>query len=336
MRQQMNLNKITINIFKKSRRILASFELKKKFFSVALLILVIFLIFKGIPVTSWGPGANYRNYSVHTQVNVTNAYPEVLNVTCSGNYSGVPSAAITLTAGNTKTVYCLAQVRDYNGGNTVISVNATFYYYSSASSDPDENNTHYTNTSCTMNNSGGYYSNWTCAFDVWYYANNGTWRANATANDSYSTTNFNYGNATVSALLALNVTSLINFGSLAVTETSQVIQANVTNFGNVPINFSVHGFGGEDPVLYAGLAMICDQRNISISNERYSLNGADTYDIMTQITGSPVTVNGTTIQKQTIPNTYMINSTYWTLHVNLTTNPFGICNGTVIFAAQSP
>lgn len=304
---------------------------ENKIFMILFVFFLVFLIFKGIPVTSWGPGTNYKNYSVHTTVNVTNAYPEIINISCNSGQS------VILTAGTTKTINCTVKIRDYNGWNDINYVNGTFYYYLNVSSDPDDNNVHYTNTSCSQtSNDGQYIVNWTCSFDAWYYANNGSWRVNATANDSYATKDNDYGNASISALLALNVTSLIDFGNLAVTETSpSAVQANVTNLGNVPMNVSVYGYGGNSEVAGAGYAMLCEQRNITISNERYDLNSATSYDSMIPLTVSYASVSGLKIIKQTQPGAYMVNSTYWRLHVNLTNNPFGICNGTVVFSAEN-
>lgn len=294
-------------------------------------LLILFFIFKGVPVLAgWGPGPNNINYSVRTTVNVTNAYPEILNISCNN------SASVTLTAGSTHTVTCLVQMRDYNGGNTILVTNGTFYYYLNQSNNPDDNNTHYTNNSCLNISTSGYYTNWTCGFDLWYYALNGTWVANVTTADNFGASTSSTGNGTIGSLLALNVTSLIDYGNLQVTQTSNSIQANVTNFGNVPLNVTVYGFGGNDSVLGAGLAMICDQRNLTLPNERYDLNSATVYDSMTPLTGSPATISGLKISKQSQPNVYVVNSTYWRLHVNLSTNPFGICNGTVVFAAISP
>ena len=306
------------------------FSAKWKIFLISTLFILLFIIIKTGPVLSWGPGNNYRNYSVRTTVNVTNAYPEILNVSCGG-------VAITLNAGTTKTINCTVQIRDYNGGGDINYVNATFYYFLNASSDPLNNNTNYANASCTNITANGYYTNWSCSFDAWYYALNGTWKANVTANDTYSAKDNDYGNFSIAALLALNATPIIDFGDMAVTDTSATsVQANVTNFGNVPINVSVYGFGGDTELTGAGTAMLCQIRNISLPNERYSLDSGAVYADMTPITGALVPIPALTVQKQTLPGTYIINSTYWTLHVNLTTNPFGECNGTVVFAAISP
>jgi hypothetical protein len=309
----------------------SAMNLEKKLFLGVITLLFVLIIFKPNSVLSWGPGNNYRNYSVRTTVNVTNAYPEILNITCNN------LASVTLNAGTTKTVNCTVQIRDYNGGGDINYVNATFYYYLNQSTNPDDNNTHYTNTSCINLTSNGYYTNWSCSFDVWYYAINGTWVANATVNDTWGakdTRGFNY--TTISGLLALNASSTINYGSLAVTDTSGSIQANVTNLGNLPINVSVYAFGDDNATLGAGYAMLCDIRNISMPNERYDLAQATLYDSMTPVTGAAVTIPGLTVQKQTLPSVYIINSTYWRLHVNISDNPFGVCNGTVVFSALSP
>jgi hypothetical protein len=101
---------------------------------------------------------------------------------------------------------------------------------------------------------------------------------------------------------------------------------------------SVYGFGGDDGTNASlqGLAMICDVNNISLSNERYDLNQATAYDSMTSLTGSPIIMSGLKVLNQRDTGVLITNSTYWMLHINLTTNPSGICNGTVVFAAESP
>ena len=304
---------------------------EKKILLVIGLFFIIFLIFKGSPVVSWGPSNNYENVSVRTTVNVTNSYPEIINITCNNG------TAITLTAGGTYRVDCLVEIRDFNGGGAISNVNGTFYYYLNDTFDSDDNNTHYTNNSCSQDGAAsGYFVNWTCSFDVWYYALNGTWIMNSTVNDTFGVTDTDSGNTSISPLLALNVTNVIDFGDLAVTQTSSSVEANVTNFGNVPINVSVFGFGSNDSVSGAGFAMLCTERNLTLPNERYDLSQATPYNAMTRITGGSATVSGLTVAKQVLASTYSVNSTYWRLYINLSTNPFGICNGTVVFAAESP
>jgi len=304
---------------------------KNKITLLILLVIFIIYLYNILPsVISWGPSSNYENVSVRTTVNVTQAYPEIINITCNNG------ASVTLNAGTTYTLICLVQIRDYNGGNTINSTNGTFYYYLNESSDPDDNNVHYTNTSCTENSTNGYYTNWTCAFSVWYYANNGTWEANITVKDDYNLTAKDYTTVTIDPLYALNVTPVIDFGNRAVGDTTPPIPANITNFGNMDINVSVYGFGGNNEVTGAGLAMICEVRNITLPNERYDLSSATPYDSMTPITGAATHITGLTIPQQTNDSKPEINTTYWRLHINITTNPFGVCNGTVVFSTEVP
>jgi hypothetical protein len=294
-------------------------------------LLVVYIYNCTSPVLSyWGAGTNNKNFSTRTTVNVTNAYPEIINISCNNG------TAITLNPGTTRAVSCLVQIRDYNGGGDINSTNGTLSYYLNQSSDPNDNNVHYTNASCTNGTPNNYYVNWTCSFDLWYYANNGTWRTNFTVKDNYNLSSFNDSrNVTISPLYALNVTPEINFGNMAVGDITgdPPIQANITNFGNKDINITIYGFGGEDPGA-TSLAMNCTIRNISISNERYSIDLSTIYASMTAMTGTPTNITGLKMPQQTNDNQQVINATYWRLNVNITNNPFGQCNGTVVFSAE--
>jgi len=306
-------------------------NIKKTLVITGLIFFLVIYIYTFLPsVLSWGPGPNYKNVSVHTTVNVTQGYPEIRNITCNNR------TALTLNAGSTQTMTCTISIRDYNGGGDISYINGTFYYYLNQSSDPNDNNVHYTNTTCTNGTVNGYDVNWTCAFDIYYYANNGSWRANMSVIDKYNLTARSYTNVTINQLYALNVTNLIDFMNMAVGDTSLTpVVANITNFGNMNINISIYGFGGDNETTGANYAMLCDIRNITLPNERYSLSSIG-YDTMTPVTNTYAPIPGFTIIQQTDDAQQVINSTYWRLHVNLTSNPFGVCNGTVVFSAQAP
>lgn len=298
---------------------------------------ILFFLLKTQSVLSWGPIDNYRNYSVRTTVNVTEAYPVVLNITCDED------SIITLEAGVAHVVSCIVELVDYNGGDTIngtngSTINSTLFYHLNLSDDPDDNNTHYTNNSCTPGTPSGFYVNWTCDFPVWYYANNGSWYVNASILDTHNQRNItSYGvfNVSIDPLYALNVTDVIDYGDLAVGETSaSSVQANVTNFGNMEINVSVYAYGGDDSS-YDSVAMICDVGNISMASEHFSLNASADFDGMEVISNSPQTLANLSVSKQVLSDVLVVNSTYWRLHVNVSDNPYGVCNGTVIFSALS-
>jgi hypothetical protein len=303
------------------------------------LLFVAYLFYVLPSAISWGPLNNYRNVSVRTTVNITDAMPEIINISCNAG------AAVNLVPGDRQNVTCIIQLRDYNGGNTIdgtngSGVNASFFYYSlNQSNDPDDNNVHYTNDSCLVNGSAsGWYINWTCSFFPWYYANNGTWRINVSVHDRYHNKSYNVsgtGNFSIQPLYALNVTDTINFGDMAVGDTSQNgIQANITNFGNMKINISIYGYGAQNQTSYGAYAMICEQRNLTLNTERYSLNATDLWSGMTAITGAPVLIPGLSLLQQQDDLVQVYNSTYWKLYVDPISNPFGVCNGTVIFSAM--
>jgi hypothetical protein len=242
-------------------------------------------------------GPNYRNITVDTTANITNALPEILTI--------VMEDPVTLTAGFTKDVECNVTLRDYNGGDTIDTVNATFFHSSSTLESANDNNTHYTNLSCSQTAVSGFYSNYTCSAPFYYYAEPNSWNCTVFVNDTA-------------------------YGELAILDTSPNMTANVTNFGNVPINVSVYGYGN---VTGDGLAMDCEQGNISIDNERYSADITDTWATKAQLSGSATQIPTLTVSKQTVPAVPIINITYWQLYVP--PNPFGVCNGTVVFQAES-
>ena len=314
-----------------------------KIFALFSIMAVLYLYLALPSAFSWGPLNNYRNFSVRTTVNITDAMPEILNITCNGG------SAIALSPGSVQNITCIVEIRDFNGGNTLNGtvdtgagpsrVNISYiYYYLNSSNQPDDNNSHYTNNTCTLTGpANGYYVNWTCGFHLWYYANNGTWTVNVTAHDRYNNRSYNvsgYKNVTVSPLYAFNVTNTIDFGNMYVGEASQnAVQANVTNFGNMNINVSVYGYGAENQALYSSLALLCEVRNLTLTNERYSLSSSPAWASMTAITATAVQIPNLTVIQRQDENLEVVNSTYWRLYVDPASNPFGQCNGTVIFSA---
>ena len=265
---------------------------------------------------------NFEYTNTSTRVNITNAMPEIDSIKIDQN--------ILLNAGLTKIVNCNVSLHDWNGYSDIMNVNATFWDANNALiNDSDNNNTHYTNTNCVNISQNGYYANYTCSFAVYYYANNGSnWTCNATVIDGYNFTATGKNVTSIQPIYALNTTPIIDFGNMAVGDTKDNITANVTNFGNRPINISVDGYG---VVPNDGLAMKCAIRNISLASLHYSINETD-WTTTAAVTSSPVNISGLTIPKKI--TTDAINTTYWHLYISPSENPFGLCNGTVVFTAQ--
>lgn len=273
---------------------------------------------------------SYDATNVTTRVNITQSQPVILNVTVNGGN------AIDLTEGSTTEVQCNITVRDYNGFADIQLVNATFYHnLTSSYNDADDNNYHYTNSSCTTNTStDAYTAIHTCSFQTEYYANNGTWGCYATVQDNQPYTVNDTGYGTINALYAINVTSLIDYGNMAVGDTSTTSEtANITNFGNMNLSITVYGYGGNNFTSGNGLAFICDVGNISVDNQRYNITD-QAWSNMIQLTNESATIPGLTVVQQTNDSQQVINNTYWRLYVP--PNPFGQCNGTVVLEAQAP
>jgi hypothetical protein len=306
---------------KKNRICVGEERSSMDFFKGLVLAALLFLLFFILPI---GASAQvFLNKNVTTKVNITNAAPDVLALNIT--------SPIILNAGSSKTVYCNATIRDWNGHNDILGANATFYYYTNQSNSPDNNNSHYTNTTCVeASNDGNFTSNYTCTFSVLYFASNGSWYCNVSAWDNKYFTSLN-STASITALYALNVTDIIDYGNLSVNDYSNNTTAIVTNFGNMNVNVSVLGYGTTQG---DGVGLVCQYGgNISVQNERFSSNISADWGAKTVL----ATTNkdaGVTIAKQTLDGTPVTATTYWQLYVP--PNPFGICTGTVRFTATAP
>jgi hypothetical protein len=299
-----------------------------------ILIIAGILLFSQISNAANNNGPNNKNVTVRTNVNITNSKPEILAITVfpETNSSG---NNITLNAGSMRNVTCNATLRDWNGYNDIVMVNATLWdMLSSTVNGVDNNNSHYTNVNCTNGGNGiNYTVNYICVFPVYYYANNGTWSCNITVMDNSSTFSTRGNTTVIYPIYAVNITDGINYGNAAVEDFTVNTTANVTNFGNMAINITVEGYGAKSN---DGLAMNCSLGgNITISNERYSLYDID-WTSKNVLTSSPVLLDGLTVSKQTLSDTLMTNATYWQLYVNSSNNPGGNCSGYVIFTATTP
>jgi hypothetical protein len=297
----------------------------------ALLLLLVFgvgayLLGLSFFASGWEAGPNYRNVTVDTTVNITGSAPVIMNIT-------VP-AAQTLTAGTWTAVSCNVTVRDYNGFADIGTVNATIFHSTSTLFAADNNNTHYTNASCAgiSGQENGYFKNYTCTFPVEYYALNGTWNCTAFVNDSINLRNNGSEMLTINGLYALNLSQpLIDYGDLAAGEYSENISVNISNYGNLPINISVLGYGNAPG---DGLSFDCDQGNLSIDLQRFSANSSANYADKNTLDGTRQQIGNLTIVKA-IDAAGSKNETYWQLYVDPFQPAYGICNGTIIFQAEA-
>ena len=284
-------------------------------------------------------GANVTNTTVIAKVNVTNTEPNLYIVKIDSPLDA--NRNIDLTANTATIVICNGSVQDINGFDDIKNVTATLYDTAVGSGAANANNNHYTNSSCGQcsvvagtNNQNG---SCICQFGVQYYANPTTWRCNMTVNDSggiFRTENSTV--YTVNEVIGINVeNSILNYGNLSITQVSQYIRQNVTDGGNIPINVTVRGFGGDNESIGQNLSMICEAgTNITFGNQRFSPGNNNTaFADMYNLTNQTIQITNLTIPQRTTDSGFgnSSNATFWRLQV-----PFGsggLCNGTIIFGA---
>jgi len=262
-------------------------------------------------------GYNFEYVNVTSTVNITNAYPVITSVIIDQN--------ILLNAGTTKTVYCNATMYDWNGYADIVNVNATIWENLTYTQDAAlNNNSKYINQTCNRTQGNSFYANYTCAFNIWYYANSSTdWVCNVTVIDATNFTASRLNTTTISQYYALNVTPLIDYGNLAVGDTSINTTANITNFGNMNINISVNGTN-----------MTCDVAGkIPVEYQKFSSDPSIDYASKTALSTNLQNISNLTVPKRM--TTLDWNITYWQVQVPAIENPFGRCNGTIVFTAVS-
>lgn len=330
----------------------------------ALLFTIFIILFFGVSITGnlvVGNDNNISNITVLARVNVTNTEPNITSVRVDDSVLSPPDT-IDLSPFTATVVTCNATVRDHNGWQDIAAdqVRADFHIQGVDTSGSTDNNYFYQNTSCgsCRQATAAEAANdeipqadaaiCDCKFAIEYYANSSSnWMCNISVTDTggtqipsleinltdNQTSNFT---VTVTELLAINTSTLIDYGNLTVTETSNEIVHNVTNAGNVPFNLSLRGYGGTNESVGINETMICDLGNISFGNQRYEWGshqiGSTTFANMRNLTNQTVITNFTLPQR--VDDTTFgrdRNSSIWRLEVPLSVG--GICNGTIIFGA---
>lgn len=331
---------------------------------ILLFLSLTFTLLLGVSITGefvMGNDNNISNNTVLARVNISNTEPSITSVRVDDDILSPPNT-IDLLPFAPKVVTCNATVFDFNGYQDIVdssTVYAFFYMDSIGYNAQDDNNTHYTNSSCGSCRQAtaaeaaadgldvSTAALCDCKFAVQYYANSSSeWLCNITVLDSGGTqtppleinlsNNASSSFTTITELLAINTSTLIDYGNLSVTETSSEIVHNVTNAGNIPLNITLRGYGGTNESLGSNHTMLCELGNMSIGQQRYAFGtdqvGTTSFDTMTNLTNQTVQT-GFNLGHRINDSEFGAdrNSTIWRLEVPLTVG--GICNGTIIFGA---
>jgi len=312
------------------------------------LLLFLELVIVGVAIVWFFPsnilaGVGSPNATVITSMSIANTAPDVTNVSLDDPITLVPNSTILVT--------CMAVVEDFDSDTDIVAVNATLYDpLSSFALDTDDNNHHYTNSSCTFETSYGTFNGYdddsyralaNCSFELWYYANAGSWVCNVSAFDTSSSLGINTDTGTVSQLLALGLPDTLDYGLVNATDISVENMTNITNYGNVAVNLSLEGYG---VTVGDGLAMNCTLGSIgtiSIEHEKYNLTASNTSvltlgqadSIYTNLTTNPTIrfFNLTWRSNDSVNDVW--KPAYWRMYVPL--GVAGNCTGNIIFGATT-
>ena len=304
-------------------------------FALEATLVVLFLFLFLSPKTVFA-GVGENNVTVLTNLTIEKSAPVITQIEIE------QGASITLIPNSTKTVNCTIEVIDYDGEADINHTLAVLFDSSSSSyEEGDDNNEHYTNTSCRIDTTYGdeYQALIHCLFEVWYYANATSWNCTAIVNDSINKLTNGTNTTQIQPLLALGLPDIIQYGIVNATYVSNENITNVSNYGNVPINLSLSGYGFTEN---DGNAMNCTLgliKNISINLEKYNMTDSHTGDLTlsefianyTNLTSNPVVkeFNLDFRHDDTVNDAW--NYTYWRIYVPLGTA--GTCQGNIIFGA---
>lgn len=322
--------------------------------SIFLILEISLIFFLSIFFSQSISGASGGNLTVQTNLTVTNPGPEVATIVVS-NVSNVFSGSsqnITLSPGTSKTVYCNGIVRDWNNGTAIVNITAVLYQNGTSYSAADDNNTHYSNTTCTIDYNvynpffgddelGNYTVNYSCSFDVQYYANPGYWNCSSFATNIFNLNDTNSTLTYTNQLLALTLPDTIEYGEVNSTFVSNEQTVNVSNAGNIATNISVKGYA---VTINDSLAMNCTKgnlKNISVMYEKYNLTMSnpiitgltDFENHYINLTNVSVTRRFSLPQRTDDTIDDSINATYWRIYVPR--GVAGTCSGNILFGATT-
>ena len=251
-----------------------------------------------------------------------------------------PANQIDLFTASNRTVTCRAIVEDFDGIGIKNASAKFFDNVSSSYSETDNGNKHYSNNSCYINSSYDInQSEVLCDFQVAYYANTSYWNCTLSIMDNNNISVNGSSYSFINPLLSIGVNDSMDFGAVARNYVTGEKTINITNYGNVKINLSLHGYAREEG---DGYAMNCSSfNNISIMYEKYNLTASNTSimslstfeRLYTNLTQNSVVKKFNLDFRHSDSVNIAINSTYWRIYVPLGISA-GSCSGNIVFGAS--
>lgn len=266
-------------------------------------------------------------YSITSEETIDNQFPEVTNIQINSGIS-----PIVLTEDTTTTVACTATISDSDGYADITSVEAIFFRTSVGAGATDNENNHYTLTGdsgCIPSNGSGANEDYTCSFEVQFYADatdGGSaysaddWTCQITPTDSIGVGNSATATTEIGSLISLKVDNDINYSDLAQGTDTGAINAttNVINTGNTPIDVELSGSDmcTDFPV--------CSGATLPVNHQEYSTSSF-TYGSGTDLSSSVVLLD-LSLAKSTQSPSNSSQMLYWGIGIPAV-QPSGVYNG---------
>jgi len=250
-----------------------------------------------------------------TTATISNATPTVTALT--------PATPITLSENSTITATSTGTVQDNNGYGEITSVTAVFYNGATNSGCSSDENNCYTGINCATSSCADTTCSITCSATVYYYADaTSSWVWYVTVSDDSSSSSTSSASVTVNTLTALDVSSSIAYGAIALGGTSDGVTTTITNTGNKD---------GLDAQVSASSAMTCDTGTLTQSTQHYATSTSGfTYGDGTALSDSPTAANISISQRTGATTT---GSIYWKLQAP-SSGVNGSCSGVNTFTAN--
>jgi len=235
--------------------------------------------------TTSGSGSWRGQIIAFKEATITNSAPSLSSVDLNGG------SAITLTENATTTITCTGTITDTNGGSDISSATSSVYRSdlgSSCTAD-DENCYKIGSSECVLGTPSGNDRSATCTTNIWFFADPtdsgtysaSTWQCEITATDAQSA----QGSGTdatppeLNTLVALDVTSSIDYGTLSAGDTVDPITmtTTATTTGNASIDVQLSG----TDLTGAG--------TIDVGQQKYATSSV-AYSGATALSGTPTTL----------------------------------------------
>jgi len=279
-----------------------------------------------------------HSYAETTQVTIINFPPSVSSIIMSStgttdltdDYSG--GTINDLVAGSTKSVWVNGVVTDPNGEDDITTVDLVFYRDDKGTSCGTDKNDCYKITECTFDTSYGTTdeASYSCPLDIYFFTDStvggGTatenhWVTSVTVQDD-ATNSFSFITKEMGLLLALDIPSTIDFGTMA-------LGAGTTNDTNIEQTITQQGNDVADVTLVMTDAeMSCSVRgsvpreSIEWSATDSSYGDASSHDLTGISTDTDIGVG-----YRTSDGTALTRKLYWNIKIP-SSGVEGICSST--------